>query len=175
MAVGSTGNNHVVNIKEPSCSCADWQRSKLPCKHIMATAMKQFTWIGVNSNYHNHVFMTQDDSIVNKPRTKESFHPIPSSDEIQGIRAKLKFLYNATFQSLNTPIIASLQSSLTSIAKFIPQNTADKSPFMWKQPEFSHCTSHERPKSPPGDRSAVITNTAKATKVKIQTTIQCQR
>ena len=88
---------------------------------MMATITKKFAWSDINIDYRDHVYMTLDNSIINKPR-KKTLHPPVPTNEIEDIRAKLNFLYNATYQSLKTSTIASLRSSLTSLAKSIPPN-----------------------------------------------------
>ena len=51
-----------VQLKEPSCECMSWQRTRLPCKHMFAIFMHhpQWNWDSLPANYRESAFINLD-------------------------------------------------------------------------------------------------------------------
>ncbi|XP_026170383.1 uncharacterized protein LOC113134972 isoform X2 [Mastacembelus armatus] len=60
----SDGESYVVTLGSsstlPSCSCEDWKRNRLPCKHFCAGFREGWTWDDLCSQYRNNPLFTLD-------------------------------------------------------------------------------------------------------------------
>ena len=91
---GSTGCSYTINIGEPSCTCYDWRRFLLPCKHMMVVLNSRAeVWRSLPSSYRNNVFLLLDlpdvpvtdivtDDSSEIPHSEEIGLNIPQSEEI---------------------------------------------------------------------------------------------
>ena len=51
----------MVNLEEPSCTCASWRKNHLPCKHILAVLTQtEATWECIPCSYTLHPVFTLD-------------------------------------------------------------------------------------------------------------------
>ncbi|XP_065658459.1 uncharacterized protein LOC136082971 [Hydra vulgaris] len=75
-------------LRMPSCSCFDWKKNLLPCKHMLAVTTKyKISWDSFGTQYKNSVFLNLDFDVMGSRTVKsESMsikEPCPVDDPSQ--------------------------------------------------------------------------------------------
>ena len=79
---GSSGTIYTINFGgssgEPSCSCFDWIRWNIPCKHFFAIfrLIPNWNWNHLPSSYRSSAYLSTETALQNPPSTTDS---LPSS------------------------------------------------------------------------------------------------
>ena len=58
---GSTGEEYILRLDEPSCTCVDWSVYHWPCKYMLAVITSgSAAWTSIPVDYRGNVFLTLD-------------------------------------------------------------------------------------------------------------------
>lgn len=70
----------------PSCSCEDWKRNRLPCKHFCACFKAGWTWDDLCSQYKNNPLFVIDPTCFHSslPASRPEEEPLQVQDNSQG-------------------------------------------------------------------------------------------
>ena len=74
---GSSENVYTVNFggssEEPSCTCFDWTKWNIPCKHFFAifSLIPNWTWNRLPSSYRSSAYLSTDSALQNLPSTTD--------------------------------------------------------------------------------------------------------
>lgn len=81
-----SGGKHTVdfgnsNDNLPSCTCRDWKRWHLPCKHFFAVfhSYSQWNWEALPKQYLQSSYLTQDTSAIQSYLTSRTDQSVPRS------------------------------------------------------------------------------------------------
>ncbi len=77
-----SGGKHTVNFEDstgqfPSCTCKDWQRWHLPCKHFFAVFhnYSQWNWEALPQQYRESSYLSQDADAIDEYLTRRTAQP----------------------------------------------------------------------------------------------------
>ena len=85
--VRGTSTTHTTDIgvasKEPSCSCKDWIKHRIPCKHFFAVFRlhPEWSWERLPSEYLRSPYLSLDTAAVEQYVSKHELHvPVPDQE-----------------------------------------------------------------------------------------------
>lgn len=61
-----SGKTHEVDVRHPSCSCRDWLRFNIPCKHMFAVfkCCSECSWDSLPETYKQSEYLSADSSVL---------------------------------------------------------------------------------------------------------------
>ena len=81
------GGNHVVNFNLPECSCKDWARHHIPCKHFFAIFehCPGWNWFKLPEQFQGSCYLSADNGSVQKflnPHQTEDINSPMNNDDL---------------------------------------------------------------------------------------------
>ena len=112
----SSSSPLVVNLMKPECSCKIWERSALPCRHILAILIHQegWTWDKLPKSYTESPYLTIDYDFVHKIASQNHVGVIPREENQDGSSDLAEVESVAAVAALEAMSTGSRQSQATS-------------------------------------------------------------
>lgn len=141
----------------PSCSCIDWKKNLLPCKHMLAviTKINSVTWDSVSKKYRDSPFLKLDNEIIApcelKSRSQSAvntqinanialINDIPkkaysSRTKASRCRELLTQVKSATFLVDNADVLDTLEKNLERMVQMLHGHEPKEDSLSLRQPE----------------------------------------
>ena len=73
-----TEKKYAVRFEKPECTCKDWARHRIPCKHLFAVFQHfpEWNWLRLPQSYQDSCYLSADTSAVQQyinPTIKNMF------------------------------------------------------------------------------------------------------